>query len=756
MTDIFLFVLNMSLNASIVVCMVILLRAVSGKAPKWLRCGLWVLVALRLVCPFSIKASFSILPDTSGLFIWESILNEEESRNEGKQGIDAVDISKIDYQSNINTEKSTEGNTEESHAVEEYTDSDYRIDSLETVSNSDISKMMENDIASPSVDTNGIEILADSKIDTKPITDEQSQTNVLDILAYIWLGVSFIMLTYYVLSYIRLKRRLLNAVPISLFDYKLSADCRKVYISENIRTPFVLGVFNPKTYIPNGLDEETLGFVLSHEKRHIKRGDNVWKPLGLTILALHWFNPLVWISYYLFVKDVEAACDEAVIKDKTKEEIKGYAMALLTCSISQNNPFLCSLAFGEISVKKRVKDIAEYRKPKLRAIISLILVCVLISASTMTDPKAGNENILGTALSGLAGDNTSYSDVNDTQHIGGNAQNTGIHDSDRNAINTKVSGDGQNIWNGLKSVNDIRITNNNEIAYILDGKFVLYEGLYDYSGETTEAKKGNIPTDGSIKQIADDNTFITVIDDKGMVYSTFPLSHEDVRGVEKTQYRDSAILGGNAGTGKVDSLIAQDLELMKDVSDLQCSYARTYISVDKYGRVFKNGNRIYAGEKKAIQAVQGFENNITMILLEDGTVITPDYYPSKSTLNKYNNYRLWENVKALYGEGENVIALLEDGSVQCLKKTNEWKVQTWTDIVDISCRYGNIVGLDSSGHVHYATENVKPFREDTEVLSLKEIQAELDSWGNVLAIDCNSQYIVGLTAEGVKVLNFYR
>ncbi|MCR5206660.1 MAG: hypothetical protein K6E47_16645 [Lachnospiraceae bacterium] len=744
MTDIFLFVLNMSLNASIVVCMVILLRAVSGKAPKWLRCGLWVLVALRLVCPFSIKASFSILPDTSGLFIRESILNEEESRNEGKQGIDAVDISKIDYQSNINAEKSTEENTEESRAVEEYTDLDYRIDSLETVSNSDIGIMMETNSSSPSVDTNGIEIVADPKTDTKPITDEQSQTNVLDILAHIWLGVSFIMLTYYVLSYIRLKRRLLNAVPISLFDYKLSADCRKVYISENIRTPFVLGVFNPKIYIPNGLDEETLGFVLSHEKGHIKRGDNVWKPLGLTILALHWFNPLVWISYYLFVKDVEAACDEAVIKDKTKEEIKGYAMALLTCSISQNNPFLCSLAFGEISVKKRVKNIAEYRKPKLRAIISLILVCVLISACTMTDPKAGNENILGTALSGLAGDNTSDSDVNDTQ------------DSDWNAVNTNASDDDRNIRNSFKSVNDIRITNSNEIAYILDGKFVLYEGLYDYSAETAEAKKENIPTDGSIRQIAGDNTFITVIDDKGMVYSTFPLSHEDVRGVEKTQYRDSAILGGNVGTGKVDSLIAQDLELMKDVSDLQCSYARTYISVDKYGRVFKNGNRIYAGEKKAIQAVQGFENNITMILLEDGTVITPDYYPSKSTLNKYNNYRLWENVKALYGEGENVIALLEDGSIQCLKKTNEWKVQTWTDIVDISCRYGNIVGLDSSGHVYYTTENVKPFREDTEVLSLKEIQAELDSWGNVLAIDCNSQYIVGLTAEGVKVLNFYR
>lgn len=744
MTDIFLFVLNMSLNASIVVCMVILLRAVSGKAPKWLRCGLWVLVALRLVCPFSIKASFSILPDTSGLFIRESILNEEESRNEGKQGIDAVDISKIDYQSNINAEKSTEENTEESRAVEEYADSDYRIDSLETVSNSDISKMMENDIASPSVDTNGIEILADPRPDTNPITDEQSQTSILDILAYIWLGVSFIMLTYYVLSYIRLKRRLLNAVPISLFDYKLSADCRKVYISENIHTPFVLGVFNPKIYIPNGLDEETLGFVLSHEKGHIKRGDNVWKPLGLTILALHWFNPLVWISYYLFVKDVEAACDEAVIKDKTKEEIKGYALALLTCSISQNNPFLCSLAFGEISVKKRVKNIAEYRKPKLKAIISLILVCVLISACTMTDPKAGNENILGTALSGLAGDNTSDSDVNDTQ------------DSDWNAVNTNASDDDRNIRKSFKSVNDIRITNSNEIAYILDGKFVLYEGLYDYTDETAEAKKENIPTDGSIRQIAGDNTFITVIDDKGMVYSTFPLSHEDVRGVEKTQYRDSAILGGNVGTGKVDSLIAQDLELMKDVSDLQCSYARTYISVDKYGRVFKKGNRIYAGEKKAIQAVQGFENNITMILLEDGTVITPDYYPSKSTLNKYNNYRLWENVKALYGEGENVIALLDDGNILCLKKSNQWKIQTWTDIVDISCRYGNIVGLDSSGHVYYATENVKPFREDTEVLSLKEIQAELDSWGNVLAIDCNSQYIVGLTAEGVKVLNFYR
>ena len=369
MTDLFLRILNMSINAGLVICLVILLRAVSRKAPKWLKCGLWMLVAFRLICPFAIKSSFSIMPDIANLNTDKAIDNEMaafvayESVNNvagvpGNGGFKALNA--------VYDGKGINGNDEV--IVKNVSRLD-KNDAANNAGNAEQTETAEQDIVVPENPGNKSGGLAG------PAT-------------IIWLCGFGLMTAYCVFSLLKLRKQLKGAISIGLMNEPDIAACTHtdIYVSDEIRSPFVFGIIRPKIYLPSGLDERTTGYVLAHERNHIRRGDNIWKALGLLLLAVHWFNPLVWIAYYLFARDVEAACDEAVISGKTREEIKGYAIALLKCSIANNNPLLCTLSFGEVSVKKRIRDISEYRQPKLKVIVSVILIGTLVSACTLTDP----------------------------------------------------------------------------------------------------------------------------------------------------------------------------------------------------------------------------------------------------------------------------------------------------------------------------------------------------------------------------------
>ncbi len=130
---------------------------------------------------------------------------------------------------------------------------------------------------------------------------------------------------YGALSYIRLRRKLCTAVRLR----------DNIYQSECVVSPFVLGVFRPKIYLPFSLRNEELSHVIAHEEAHLHRKDHWWKPLGFAILALHWFNPLVWLAYVLLCRDIELACDEKVVKDLSLEERADYSQALLHCSVGR-------------------------------------------------------------------------------------------------------------------------------------------------------------------------------------------------------------------------------------------------------------------------------------------------------------------------------------------------------------------------------------------------------------------------------------
>lgn len=183
------------------------------------------------------------------------------------------------------------------------------------------------------------------------------------------------MLLYAAVSYFRLSRQVRLSAPAG----------KRVYRCDTISTPFILGIVNPKIYLPSDLDERTAVSVLAHEQAHLRRGDHLWKPLGYVLLSIYWFNPLCWVAYFLFCRDVEQACDEAVIERMNPQQKKDYSAALLACA-APNRIQVCPLAFAEVGVKQRIAGVLNYRKPKFWVVALAALLCVSLTAGLLTDP----------------------------------------------------------------------------------------------------------------------------------------------------------------------------------------------------------------------------------------------------------------------------------------------------------------------------------------------------------------------------------
>ena len=160
-----------------------------------------------------------------------------------------------------------------------------------------------------------------------------------------------------------------------------------IRLCDHIETPFVYGLFEPMIYLPSSLNEKDREIVLKHERMHIARRDHLLKPLAYLISIVHWFNPLVWLSYHLFCKDIEIACDEAVIKDMSLQEKKDYSKTLLSCAAHKRFVFSYPLAFGEVGIKERVKNVLDYKKPSFWIILAGIVICVVTGVCFLTNPK---------------------------------------------------------------------------------------------------------------------------------------------------------------------------------------------------------------------------------------------------------------------------------------------------------------------------------------------------------------------------------
>ncbi len=201
--------------------------------------------------------------------------------------------------------------------------------------------------------------------------------NVMAILTIVWIIGILLLATYTIISYQRLNRKVDTAV-----HYK-----DNIFQSENVSSPFVLGIINPRIYLPFSMNEQDMEHVVAHEQAHIRRKDHWWKPLGFLLLTIHWFNPLMWLAYVLLCRDIELACDEKVIKELGNEQRADYTQALVACSVNRRMIAACPLAFGEVGVKERVKSVMNYKKPAFWVIIIAVNVCVGVAICFLTNPK---------------------------------------------------------------------------------------------------------------------------------------------------------------------------------------------------------------------------------------------------------------------------------------------------------------------------------------------------------------------------------
>lgn len=196
------------------------------------------------------------------------------------------------------------------------------------------------------------------------------------VLSIVWLIGLFAMLIYGLISFIRLRKRV--GVSLLLKD--------NIYYCDNIDTPFILGLFKPKIYVPSGLSKEQVNYIILHENAHLKRKDHFWKPLGFVLLSVYWFNPLIWVAYILLCRDIESACDEKVIKNMPNTEKKGYSETLVSCSIQRRMVMACPLAFGEVGVKQRIKSVLNYKKPAFWIVILSLVLFSFVAVCFISNP----------------------------------------------------------------------------------------------------------------------------------------------------------------------------------------------------------------------------------------------------------------------------------------------------------------------------------------------------------------------------------
>mgnify|MGYP000490253065 FL=1 len=198
----------------------------------------------------------------------------------------------------------------------------------------------------------------------------------IPVLAGIWLFGIVALFLYSAVSYCRLRRKVCEAVILR----------GNIYQSEKVCSPFVLGIIKPKIYLPYHMDSREMDHVIAHEQTHIRRKDHWWKPLGFLLLTIHWFNPLMWLSYILLCRDIELACDEKVIREMGNEQRADYTQALVACSVNRRVIAACPLAFGEVGVKERVKSVMNYKKPAFWIVLASVIVCAVIAVCFLTNP----------------------------------------------------------------------------------------------------------------------------------------------------------------------------------------------------------------------------------------------------------------------------------------------------------------------------------------------------------------------------------
>ncbi len=327
MNSLFLAVLNMSLTASYVILFVIVVRLFLKKVPKFISYALWGVVAFRLIVPFSFESVFSLLPRNMNFIpVSHDITNLQSPQINGVEVVDPF------------------------------------------ISND---QFINEQLSAPHVEAGAIE---ESVIG--------AGLNPLRIFvetgSYIWVLGTIALLVYSFLSVLLLKRQLKSARLIG----------ENIFEAENLRTPFVLGLISPRIYLPAGLEKEERNYILVHEQTHICRKDHIIKALAFLIVAVHWFNPLVWIAFRLMSTDMELSCDEKVLRVMKEDIKKPYAQSLLSLAAGRHILSGSPLAFGEGNVKVRIKNVLNYKKPRFWIVLLSVIIVAAIGMGLAANPRS--------------------------------------------------------------------------------------------------------------------------------------------------------------------------------------------------------------------------------------------------------------------------------------------------------------------------------------------------------------------------------
>ena len=338
MNTLFQNILTASFHGSIVILAVILLRLVLKKTPRKYICLLWLLAGLRLLMPFQIQSDLSLQPSADPV----AQVQRQISRSQSPAAPD-----------------------------------DFSLDGLEVPA-----QMPEALPDAPTPITTVISSTPSPAPETAPEPD--TGFDFLSVLPWFWFGIACCFGIYSLYTYLTLKLKVREAVKIPG-----GWEC------DRIETAFILGFIRPKIYIPMGMTPEEQRYILAHERTHLDKGDHWFKMVGFLALALHWFNPLVWAAYILLCKDIEIACDERVVQFMELDERKAYSAALLNCSTNRAHFAACPVAFGEVSVKERIKSVLSYKKPSFWISLVGVIAIVFVAVCLVTSPARKDAEAAG-------------------------------------------------------------------------------------------------------------------------------------------------------------------------------------------------------------------------------------------------------------------------------------------------------------------------------------------------------------------------
>lgn len=346
MRELFQNVLTASFHGSIVILAVMLLRLVLKRTPKKFFCMLWMLAGIRLLMPFEIQSSMSLQPNTAAVV---------EER--WQAGGEVLPDPGPDFLMGGVVEPAGQ------------------MDDTPVFGNDNVTLVSSAPAASAPAEAPVPDASA------SPIkTEDKPAVDWVALVPYFWLAVACCFAISCIYSYLRLRYQVREAVKIPG-----GWEC------DRIETAFILGFIKPQIYIPMGMSASNRKYILAHERTHLEKGDHWFKMIGYLALAVHWFNPLVWAAYLLLCKDIETACDERVVQFMNLEERKHYSAALLNCSTNRAHFAACPVAFGEVSVKSRIKSVLNYRKPSFWISLLGVIAIIFVAVCLVTSPAESGE-----------------------------------------------------------------------------------------------------------------------------------------------------------------------------------------------------------------------------------------------------------------------------------------------------------------------------------------------------------------------------